>query len=206
MNTEGKSAPAAGDANGGAGCHPPGNPPVVLLAAQSGTGKTSVCRRLAADAKARGLLTAGILSLAVQDDGEKRGIALRSIGSGESHLLATKCNGDEAPDVGTWKFVADTVAWGNAILAQIPICDLLVIDEIGPLELFSGKGITGFLDVLRKGQYRLAVVTVRPALADVLSGKLPDLNVRVFRMTVETREMIRQELFELLAGKDDAEG
>lgn len=38
-----------------------------------------------------------------------------------------------------WCFEAAALAWGDAVLQNTPACDLLLIDELGPLE-FRGEG------------------------------------------------------------------
>ena len=42
------------------------------------------------------------------------------------------------------------------------------MDEIGPLEMDRGEGWTNALEVLRLGEYRLAVAVVRPSLVDAV--------------------------------------
>ena len=55
-----------------------------------------------------------------------------------------------------------------ALLEANPNCDLLVVDELGPLELVRGEGWQAALEALAQGGYCLALVVVRPELLDVL--------------------------------------
>jgi len=136
---------------------------VLLLTAPSGGGKTTICLRTIELAQARGLCVAGILSPPVEQNGVKTAIKLRDLSTGQERILARR-GGEGEPRVGCWTFDPAAVAWGQKVLASLPPCDLLVIDEIGPLELEMGAGLTNALDALRGASYRLALVTVRPAL------------------------------------------
>jgi nucleoside-triphosphatase THEP1 len=60
----------------------------------------------------------------------------------------------------------DAVAWGNQILRETVPCDLLVIDELGPLEFNREEGWIKAFDVLESGDYRSALVVIRPTLLD----------------------------------------
>jgi len=142
-------------------------PQVVLLTAPSGQGKTTACARAVELAHARGLRVAGVLSLPVYQDGAKTAITLRDVGTGRARVLACANQTGHGPRVGIWTFDPASVAWGQQVLASLASCDLLVIDEIGPLELERGQGLTNALDALRGGAYRLALVTVIGPLIEV---------------------------------------
>ena len=102
---------------------------------------------------------AGLLSPAVMQDGQKTGIFLEDLNSGEQRLLAIDpltphANFVRASSpfgrgesvhtfpVGKWLFDPQVLRWGNAVLASCPPCDLLIVDELGPLEFNVGKGWT----------------------------------------------------------------
>ena len=68
--------------------------------------------------------------------------------------------------MGPHRFDPAAVAWGVALLDAACPCDILIIDEIGPLEMDRGEGWANALEVLRRGRYRLAVAAVRPSLVD----------------------------------------
>jgi nucleoside-triphosphatase THEP1 len=163
-------------------------PKVVLLTAPSGLGKTTACRRTVELAQARGLRAAGLLSLPVYQDGVKTAIMLHDISTGQAHVLARANQAGDGPRVGIWTFDPLVVAWGQRVLASLASCDLLVIDEIGPLELETGQGLTNALDALRHGAYRLALVTIRPTLAECVAAQLGWLEVSITRLDEQTRD------------------
>jgi len=53
--------------------------------------------------------------------------------------------------------------------------DLLVIDEIGPLECTRGEGLQAVWPLLAAQSYRTAMVTVRPRLVPVLQDRLGEM-------------------------------
>ncbi len=142
---------------------------LVLITGVSEAGKTTWCRALIERALARGLRPRGLISPAVFDSGSKIAIDLVDITSGERKRLAERRPADQSPAVHgkrthNWLFSDPVLAWGNAVLLNLPPTDLLIIDELGPLELLENDGLTSGLKLIAEGQYRLACVVVRPSL------------------------------------------
>jgi nucleoside-triphosphatase THEP1 len=48
--------------------------------------------------------------------------------------------------------------------------DVLVIDELGPLEFDLQTGWTASFEVLRRKRYRLALIVIRPECLDAFSN------------------------------------
>ena len=94
--------------------------------------------------------------------------------------------------MGVWTFDPASVEWGQQVLASLPPSDLLVIDEIGPLELEMGQGLTNALDALHRADYRLALVTLRPALAGEVAARLDGLQVSTLTLDEQTRDQSPQ--------------
>lgn len=139
---------------------------IAILTGAPGTGKTTTCRRLLDHARQLGLDCSGIFCPARVDDGLKVGIDVVDARTGERRHLADV---DELPGrlrAGPYRFDEEAVAWGVARLGAACPCDVLFVDEIGPLEMDRGEGWANALEVLRRGEYRLAVAVVRPSLVD----------------------------------------
>jgi len=175
---------------------------IVLLSAFSGVGKTTACKRIIALAHEEDLRVAGLLSLPGYRKGEKVGIRLHNISNGEEHLLARAVSKGEDADVGVWKFDADVVSWGQGILANLPSCDLLILDEIGPLELIHGHGLTNGLAALCQENHRFAIATVRPELVEKMSAALGNRQVTVITLTKQNRQTIPLKVIQLLEPKE----
>ena len=156
---------------------------IVILTGPSRAGKTTVCRRVVGLARRRGLSVAGVLT---EDDRGPGGVTLqivRDLLSDDEHVLAS-ARGDHSNDTtqpsgeGTsgpsaashlrWEFDSGGLAFGwRALCAAARLgCDLLVVDQIGPLELRDRQGWTGVHDILRTERYDLALVVVNPDFVD----------------------------------------
>lgn len=179
-----------------------GTPRIVLLSAPSGAGKTTICQTVTKLGMQRGYRLAGILSLPVLRDGEAAAIRLHDIATGAERILARKVDPGTAADIGCWVFDSDTVAWGQNLLDHLPPSDLLVVDEIGPLELEMGRGLTQALQTLRRGAYRLALVSIRPKLLATLSAQLSGLRILTLSFTVQDRRRIPMRVLRYLNMKE----
>ncbi len=147
---------------------------LVIVSGPRGSGKTTACLRLIERARQRGLNCAGLISPARFQAGRKVGIDVLDVRSGERRALA---EADQLPGglrTLAFRFDPSAVVWGADHLNTACPCDVLVVDELGPLELERGQGWVNALDVLRDGQFRLAVIVVRPELVSIFQQTLPD--------------------------------
>ncbi len=135
----------------------------ILLTGQSNIGKTTLVKELVMQARQAGYRCAGLLSPARFADGARVGIDVMDVATGQIRPLATRGQACQPGGLGHI-FDPEALAWGASVLARAIPCDLLVVDELGPLELRQGEGWHNGLDVLNTGGYRLAVTVVRPAL------------------------------------------
>jgi nucleoside-triphosphatase THEP1 len=141
----------------------PPEPLLFLVTGSQGAGKTTFCMRLVAAARAAGWRAAGLLSLPVFDGSLRVAIDAEDLASGELRRLAVR---SDVPTPGSrqWQFDPETVAWGNRILASSTPVDLLVVDELGPLEFERGSGWQAGLAAVDSRQYAVAVAVVRSEL------------------------------------------
>lgn len=147
---------------------------LALLTGGRGAGKTRWCEALAREARAAGLAVGGLLSPPVLAGGEKSGIDLLDLVTGERRRLAVRARPDLPGTAGLgWRFDPEALAAGNAAFARTGPCDLLFADELGPLELGRGSGFTAAFDLLDTRRFGLAIVVVRPALVDAARARWP---------------------------------
>jgi nucleoside-triphosphatase len=166
---------------------------IAILSGERGTGKSTVCQRLAGLARSRGRACAGIITLSRHDDVRD----VLDVASGAVRRLTIEGDGQPAVLLGRFRFAADTLAWGAQVLEQALPCDLLIVDELGPLEIERGEGWHRALDVLASEGYRLAVVVVRPGLVEQVLDRIPARATTVV-VTLENRDHLPTELLERL--------
>jgi nucleoside-triphosphatase THEP1 len=136
-----------------------------MVSGPRGEGKSTFCREIAQSARNAGWDVAGLLSPAQFEAGTKTGILAEDLRTGVSHPLA--CMARQSQDdlaFGNWYFNRRTLEWGNQVLDISLPCDLLIVDELGPLELTHQMGWRAALEVLPRPGYRLALVVIRPEL------------------------------------------
>lgn len=148
---------------------------LAILTGPSGSGKTTLCRELAAAARSGGRDVAGVLCPAVFEGTCKTGIAVVDLRGGGTRALARRREPGpaEATARRRWVFDDAALAWGDARLAAATPCDLLVVDELGPLELDEGRGWTAGIAAIDSGAYHAAIVVVRPALLERARARWP---------------------------------
>jgi nucleoside-triphosphatase THEP1 len=140
---------------------------ITILTGGRRKGKTRTCQRWVEQARQLGWSVAGVLCPAIFEQGEKTAIDMVDLATGESRRLAQKVNrqtGFEVTD--HWDFDNAVLANGNEILGSAGPCDLLIVDELGPLEFHRGQGLVKAFDTLARGEYARAVVVIRPELLE----------------------------------------
>ena len=165
-------------------------PTIVVVSGEIGSGKTSLCRRIFASASKRGLDCAGVLSPGRWVDGRKVGIDVLDVRSGERRPLA---EADDRPGpirTGAYNFDPAALSWGVEILNAATPCDLLLVDELGPLELVRGEGWANVLPILRDGHYQLGVVVVRSALLAAFRAAMPAARLNLVNLPNEAQNSI----------------
>jgi len=173
------------------------SPRIVILTGERGVGKTTVCRKTVALARARGYTCGGVLTLS-RPDGDRDVLDVRS---GEVRRLTLEPGAASAVVQGRFRFDPVTLAWGGDALAQALPCHLFVVDELGPLELQRGEGWIRALDVLHAADFTLALVVVRPELVEPAQSALPPSATTVIPVTTRNRDELPQALWEMLEEK-----
>lgn len=143
-----------------------GYPPLWLLTGLKKEGKTTFCRSLAEKGLALDWDVAGLISPVKLGAGEvKIGILAEDLRSGDQRTLAYNTPAPYATlQYGPWYFDETVIRWANEVIQQSTPCDLLIVDELGPLEFKLGKGMTSAFMTISAGRYRAGCVVVRESL------------------------------------------
>jgi len=173
---------------------------VLIVTGSPGIGKTTVLTKTVGILKKQGHRVGGMLSREVRESGVRVGFEILDVGSGSRGWLA-QVNLKNGPQVGKYRVnVADLNSVGaQAITQAVGTCQVVVIDEIGPMELFSLKFKEAVRQTLENGKWILAV----------LHWKAQDQLITEVRNREDAEEVVvnlenREKLPELLAEKANA--
>jgi len=111
---------------------------ILLLTGSPGVGKTTVLVRVVEGLKSKGYSVGGMLSREVRSGGNRVGFEILSLTDNQRGWLA-QVDQKQGPQVGKYRvnlFDLDRV--GVAAIAEaVDVCEVIAVDEIGPMELFS---------------------------------------------------------------------
>ncbi len=164
----------------------PAMPRLIVLVGPPGCGKTTVCSRLADAARAAGWRVAGILSPGTPGDPSgRRARLVVDLATGAARELGHRVSVEGALH---WALDEEALAWGaGAARAGADGADLLIVDELGRLELDEERGWASVVDLLCGGTWRLAVAAVREEHVDALRTRLGASGSRLEIVRVDER-------------------
>lgn len=180
----------------------------VVLTGEVHIGKTSVCRAIAELTQERGYCVHGILTPPILDSqGTRLGIEAVDLATGERRELARVWRGRrkqeeewnwDGPQMGPYYFDPAVLEWAqDAIARGIALdCDLLIVDEIGRLELEQGLGFSRVLDLLGTSVVVRSLLVVRVSLLEAFRQRLPGLKFVTFTVTLDNRADLAAEVAE----------
>lgn len=158
-------------------------PNLTVITGVRGAGKTTTCAALVQSARASGQRAAGILQPGrFNAAGEKIGFDLVDIAT-STRRVAGNCAA--LPNLGTtlgkWTIDPDVFAWADGVLARLAAemakIDLLIIDELGPLEFDRNQGLIHAFALLRTNLANRTVVVIRPEKVDAFRALGFDFNL-----------------------------
>ncbi|MFO8128836.1 MAG: nucleoside-triphosphatase [Bacteroidales bacterium] len=159
---------------------------VTILEGGIDAGKTSYLKKYIRMARSKGIKVAGILSEKKYTGGAHMGYMIQNVGTGERRQLCTTGKHEGWPAVGRYYFNPEAFEAGiKWISGSAKQAGLIIIDEIGPLEL-KGRGWAPVLNRIEAlgGKWLLVVreglvteVVNRFNLHDAQIKKLADVDV-----------------------------
>lgn len=172
---------------------------IIVLTGAFGSGKTTLCTQLISLLRQSGTDIAGIVSPPEFENETKVGIHIQNIRTREERLLAKYVSRDQGTANLHWRFDIASMEWGTEILRTATPCQVLIIDELGPLELVHGDGWHIAFAVLKARNYHTALVVVRPSLIPHFREQVKGFPIAVITVTPTTRVLIRNTLIRALA-------
>lgn len=146
----------------------------VVVTGSPGAGKTPLLESTADELRNRGFVVAGFLQPAIIENGAKIGFRIRDVASSEVRDLARRVAEGEGNFGTSFSFSEDGFELGRRALNSVPPGSILIIDELGPVELRGGGHWPAVDRALRSFDIAGLVVVVRrtlvPALVEALDA------------------------------------
>ena len=172
---------------------------LLLLTGSPGVGKSTVLLHIIQALKARGYHVGGMISNEARSNVMRVGFEILDLSSGQHGWLA-RANEPVGPQVGRYRVnMHDLDGIGvQAILRAVESSDVIAIDEVGPMELFSERFRDAVKKAIESGKLIVGVVhwRARNKLIDELKAN-PD--AEAFVVTREDREKLEETIVEKAA-------
>ncbi len=151
---------------------------IMIITGEIQIGKTTLCLEVMKQAKLQGIDSAGLLSPAVFEGGKKVGIDALNVRTGEKRRLA-ELRGEESRELETrrWSFFPEAVDWGNKVLQDSIPCSLLIVDELGPIELEEQQGWVEGINAVDSREFQVCLVVIRPHLVNAALARWPEAEI-----------------------------
>lgn len=157
--------------------HTHNHPPLLFLVTGSrGAGKTTFCNALVNSARDAGWKVAGMVSQPIFEDSQRTAIDAEDLSTGETRRLAVRSD-HPTPGAKHWQFDEAVIAWGNRVFQASLPCDLLVVDELGPLEFEHNSGWQAAVAAVDSNQYAIGFVVIRSEMLGHVLLRWPTANL-----------------------------
>ena len=154
-----------------------------------GSGKTTAILRIVERLRGLGVRVGGMYTQEVRERGRRIGFAVKNIGGGEGILA--RVNLRSGPRLGRYVVnLEDLERIGvAAVLEALESMDVVVVDEVGPMELYSEKFRQAVEKLLCSEKH--AILTVHYKSRDPLVLRVKELaGRRLITLTPENRDEI----------------
>ena len=161
---------------------------VIVITGVIGIGKTTVCEKVIKIARSSGYSCGGILT---HKAAHEILIAL-DIQTEERSILASADNTFDGPRTSRYSFNPEAIKFGIRAINQAIDSDVLIIDELGHLEL-AREGFAEGLELVKTGKVKNSILVIRKELLPAFLAQLGD-NHLVFEVTIRTRDRLPHEI------------
>ncbi len=160
---------------------------VLLLTGGPGVGKTTVLVKAVTILKERGFRVGGMVSREAREGGVRLGFEILDLG-GEKRGWLAHVNQKDGPQVGKYRVNLEDLEniGAQAIEYATEYCDVIAIDEVGPMELFSERFREVTRRALESSKQVIAVVHWKAQDRLVIGAKTMK-DSETFTVTLENR-------------------
>lgn len=167
---------------------------VVIVTGAIGIGKTTVCEKVVKIVQSLGYTCGGVLTYKAHDES----LSVLDIQTGDRNILASTDNIFDGPQTPRYSFNPEAVDFGIRAIEKAIDSDILVVDEIGHLEL-GGEGFAKSLELIKAGRVKNSILVIRKQLLSAFLAQLGE-NPLIFETTVSNRNRLPQKIGSSLIG------
>jgi nucleoside-triphosphatase THEP1 len=146
---------------------------ILVLTGPVHGGKTTFLERSLARWASCGIAPVGFLSVAVTGASGATGYDLLELKSGRRHPYLRREGKPDAERIGPFFFVPSTLELARTIIREADPRELLVVDEVGPLELLGGGLWPALREALSRPGMRCLLVARKEILEDFVVAIAP---------------------------------
>lgn len=157
---------------------------LIILTGEIQQGKTTLLSRIVDELKLQNIKVRGFLSKVIIEDGKRKGYNLESVEDNQSINLCTTNKDDSRINYGKFYFNKEAFKKGAEIISNSnnSNTDLLIIDEVGPLEIGGGGWANAISEKTEQTNFPVLMV-VRKNLAEKASRKWDFDIVKTFKLS-----------------------
>ena len=166
---------------------------IWLVTGDPGSGKTTMISKILFAVRSEGFTVGGIMTKEVREKGERTGFEIVDVSSMKKGSLASK-NQPYGPRVAKYRVNLKNLAeiGSTALENALESSDLIVCDEMGPLELFSPEFRRSVQKIISSSKPVLGSIHKR--LVDPLvDGIKANPDVEVIEITEDNRDSVEKE-------------
>lgn len=163
---------------------------IVFITGQPGIGKTTVLLNAIETLKKRGYEVGGMISREFRERGVRTGFEIIDIYTGQRGWLA-HVNQPKGPQVSKYRVNLDDLKTigANSILNAIKKANIVAVDEIGPMELFSPAFTEAVVKALESNKPLLG--TIHHKARDALIGTIKTrADTEILKVTHKNRNTL----------------
>jgi nucleoside-triphosphatase len=170
----------------------------VFLTGEPGCGKTTVIREITRIINAKGMKAGGVISGEIRRNGVRVGFSLEGLETDVHGTLAHVERAD-GPRVGMYRVnLADIERVGvTSILRAIDSSDVIIVDELGPMELYSTSFVSAVEKALKSEKPLVGTIHKR-ASHDLVRSIRANPSYEIVEVTKENRDLMPDRIGERL--------
>jgi nucleoside-triphosphatase THEP1 len=157
-------------------------PQVIIIAGEKNEGKTTFIKNILSEIKENGIKTGGIISEKIFENEKLIGYNIIDIETSKNNAFLRKGDFDNCDKIKKYSILKSGLEFGNdSLIKAAENNSLLIIDEVGQLELLNKGWHQSILEIL-KSDVKTIIITVRTEFIETIKEKYSldtNLNLKV---------------------------